>query len=218
MKKSQKIICSLVLVLFILITSFVFLRLSNNTRINNNGTHSSLKSSQVKPSKDTEQSNSNKEISNNKKSSESSLEDASSSETENSTIQSSSDSILSNDNGNTPNTDQITSGVKINSLVSGDISSIVGTWSNDLGESLTISENGQVTNNISGKVYALSSNNVDGNIYYGTIYNPNSTTDSAAFILIPAGEENPHIGGTTSVDRIVTGQDINADYHPFFKN
>lgn len=26
-----------------------------------------------------------------------------------------------------------------------------------------------VTNNISGKVYALSSNNVDGNIYYGTI-------------------------------------------------
>ncbi|WP_141347870.1 DUF6287 domain-containing protein [Streptococcus equinus] len=100
----------------------------------------------------------------------------------------------------------------------GDFSSLSGTWTNDLGESITLTQGGQVSLSQSQALYQITTNIVKDDVYFGTIYNPNSMTDSAAFIVVPKGVADPFLGEVGATDRLIVGQCGSASEHPFLKN
>ena len=224
MKQTKKLIAALILLLLITVLAFLILKTCNNRMIDKSGFYEQT-------SKTSQSSKSSKSSTTIKKSSSSSATDSnlanSSSKTsvkaatENGGQTSGNDTSVSQQSATTPaqstsEPDQIISD-SINKLANGDFSSIVGTWNNDLGESITVGSDGKVTNNTSGNIYSVSMNTVDSNVYFGSLSGTNQT-DSSSFLVIPAGTEDPHIGGTAQADRIVVGQDINGDYHPFYRN
>lgn len=113
---------------------------------------------------------------------------------------------------------QSTSTINIKALANNDFSSIAGSWSNDLGETITISNDGQVTSSIRDGSLKLGKGSLSDNTFVTSIYNPDSEVGGAAFMVIPGGIPNPHFGDVTPADRILIGQDINADAHPFTRN
>lgn len=76
----------------------------------------------------------------------------------------------------------------------GDFSRLSGTWTNDLGESITLTQDGQVSLSQSQALYQITTNIVKDDVYFGTIYNPDSMTDSSAFIVVPKGVADPFLG------------------------
>lgn len=100
----------------------------------------------------------------------------------------------------------------------GDFSSLSGTWTNDLGESITLTQDGQVSLSQSQALYQITTNIVKDDVYFGTIYNPDSMTDSAAFIVVPNGVADPFLGEVGTNDRLIIGQCGSASEHPFFKH
>jgi len=100
----------------------------------------------------------------------------------------------------------------------GDFSSLSGTWTNDLGESITLTQDGQVSLSQSQALYQITTNIVKDDVYFGTIYNPDSMTDSAAFIVVPNGVADPFLGEVGTNDRLIVGQCGSASEHPFFKH
>lgn len=100
----------------------------------------------------------------------------------------------------------------------GDFSSLSGTWTNDLGESITLTQDGQVSLSQSQALYQITTNIVKDDVYFGTIFNPDSMTDSAAFIVVPNGVADPFLGEVGTNDRLIVGQCGSASEHPFFKH
>lgn len=120
---------------------------------------------------------------------------------------------------NSQTTPQTTSStINAGNLANGDFSTIAGTWSNDLGESVTVDSNGKTSISSQSESYLITSNTLEGNVFFGTIYNPNSEYGSAAFIVIPAGTANPHSGEAVTTDTILIGQSGDADQHPYYRN
>lgn len=123
------------------------------------------------------------------------------------------------DSVSTPST-PTNSAINLQSLVDGDFSSIAGTWQNDLGYSLTITSDGSVSLSQNPTTYSIKYNQLANNTFFGTIFNPNSPTDGQALLVIPAGTQNPHYQtaeSVSNVDRLLLGQDENADMHPYYR-
>lgn len=218
MKKKTRIITYLISALVILAIAVVYLHPWNNKKVNKSGFYnSSLKLNRTSTSSKTKKIEDSKESNSTSKSS-GPLSSVGSSESMQEGTQSSDTDISAPQSSSVDTNQNVSTGVNVASLALGDVSTIVGTWSNNLGESLIVSEEGQITNNSTGKVYSLLSNGVDGNVFYGSIYNPNSATDSAAFIVIPDGTVNPYGAGTASSDSILVGQGDDAGKHPFYRN
>lgn len=120
-----------------------------------------------------------------------------------------------NSQSTTPTT---ASSISVENIANGDFSTIAGTWSNDLGESVTVDSNGQA--NVSGDSdpYSVVSGTIEGNVFFGGIFNPIYEVGGAAFIVIPAGTANPYSGEVVTVDTIVIGQSGDANQHPYYRN
>ena len=129
----------------------------------------------------------------------------------------SSSSVANANNGNSTSS-KTTSTVDINALASGNFSTISGTWSNDLGKSITINSNGQAAFAGEKREYGLTSEKIVANTFWGTIYPKDAQVGGAAFIVIPAGIADPITGNVSNTDRILIGQDENANAHPFYRN
>lgn len=100
------------------------------------------------------------------------------------------------------------------------ISSFAGTWANDLGQTVTVNADGSaIVTSAEGKSYnmALKFNHDTQGAGFYTIYTPGESIGSAAFIYIPAGITNPHIGTIDEQDTLVIGQDVSADEHPYYR-
>ena len=92
------------------------------------------------------------------------------------------------------------------------------TTSNDSGRSVTVSSNGQATFVDENREYALAANETSVGVFWGTIYPKDAQVGGAAFIVIPAGIADPITGNVSNTDRILIGQDENANAHPFYRN
>ncbi|SFR65999.1 hypothetical protein SAMN05216416_0650 [Streptococcus equinus] len=103
-------------------------------------------------------------------------------------------------------------------LAYGDFSSLAGTWSNDLGESVTLAQDGQASLSRTQSPYQVKTNIVKGNVCFGTIYDPNSLTESAAFIVVPKGIGDPFLGEVRTSDCLIIGQCASDSEHPYFKH
>lgn len=114
-------------------------------------------------------------------------------------------------------------------LLNGDFSTIAGTWQNDLGESIEINRSGTFRKtSMSGEIGtgSISMGSVEEQVLFGNIPNTGGV-GGAAFIVILAGIPNPHyhqveaedrnFNEVESVERILIGQDINADAHPYYR-
>lgn len=92
-------------------------------------------------------------------------------------------------------------------LDNGDISSIVGTWTNANGESVTINADGTIIKNSTGYTAQLKPQRVSDNIFYAGVF---SDTSSAALRAIS--------GGSNGSDYLVIGQDQTAEGFPYYRN
>lgn len=139
------------------------------------------------------------------------------SETETTPLQAETTSVasLATENQTAP---QANSSIDITALVNNDFSSIAGSWSNDLGETITIAADGQVTSTERTVPHKIVSGEAHDSIFSAGIGDPNQLVGGAAFIVIPAGIPNPHFGDTAQADRILIGQSEDADKHPFTRN
>lgn len=124
-------------------------------------------------------------------------------------------SAIQNDSSQNQTVD---SSIDVNALANQDYSSIAGTWSNDLGETITISADGHATGSDYPKTYDLGTGQVNNGNFFGSIHNPETDYGNAAFIVIPAGVANIHSGEVENSDRILIGQSAEADNHPFYRN
>ena len=127
-------------------------------------------------------------------------------------------SSATNADSNTSPAAEAKSTVDVNALASGDFSTISGTWSNDLGKSITINSNGQAAFAGEKREYGLTSEKIVANTFWGTIYPKDAQVGGAAFIVVPAGVADPVTGQVSNTDRILSGQDENANTHPFYRN
>ena len=89
----------------------------------------------------------------------------------------------------------------------GDISSLVGTWTNANGESVTINADGTIIKNSTGYTAQLKPQRVSDNIFYAGVF---SDTSSAALRAIS--------GGSNGSDYLVIGQDQTAEGVPYYRN
>ncbi len=109
-----------------------------------------------------------------------------------------------------PATTQV-SGIDINAVVMGDFSSVVGTWTNDKGDSVTFTAQGLQSDDME-----LSPNGVANGVANFTYAPKNSATGSAALVMIPAG--TAAVGGTVyDRDAIVIGQSTSAEESPYYR-
>ncbi len=115
-------------------------------------------------------------------------------------------------------TSQASTGIDVNVVAAGDFSAIAGAWTNDLGDSVTISSDGSVTATSLSGTYQISSNGVSGDAFFGTVYDPNDAVGSANITVIPANSANPRTGGINGQNTITMGQDASADEHPYYRN
>ena len=99
------------------------------------------------------------------------------------------------------------SSLDFGSLDNGDISSLVGTWTNANGESVTINADGTIIKNSTGYTAQLKPQRVSDNIFYAGVF---SDTSSAALRAIS--------GGSNGSDYLVIGQDQTAEGVPYYRN
>ena len=99
------------------------------------------------------------------------------------------------------------SSLNFGALDNGDISSIVGTWTNANGESVTINSDGTIIKNSTGYTAQLKPQGVSDNIFYAGVF---SDTSSAALRAIS--------GGSNGSDYLVIGQDQTAEGVPYYRN
>ena len=99
------------------------------------------------------------------------------------------------------------SSLNFGALDNGDISSIVGTWTNANGESVTINADGTIIKNSTGYTAQLKPQRVSDNIFYAGVF---SDTSSAALRAIS--------GGSNGSDYLVIGQDQTAEGVPYYRN
>ena len=99
------------------------------------------------------------------------------------------------------------SSLNFGALDNGDISSIVGTWTNANGESVTINADGTIIKNSTGYTAQLKPQRVSDNIFYAGVF---SDTSSAALRAIS--------GGSNGSDYLVIGQDQTAEGFPYYRN
>ena len=105
------------------------------------------------------------------------------------------------------NTNNSQSSLDFGALDNGDISSIVGTWTNANGESVTINADGTIIKNSTGYTAQLKPQRVSDNIFYAGVF---SDTSSAALRAIS--------GGSNGSDYLVIGQDQTAEGFPYYRN
>ena len=105
------------------------------------------------------------------------------------------------------NTNNSQSSLDFGALDNGDISSLVGTWTNANGESVTINADGTIIKNSTGYTAQLKPQRVSDNIFYAGVF---SDTSSAALRAIS--------GGSNSSDYLVIGQDQTAEGFPYYRN
>ena len=105
------------------------------------------------------------------------------------------------------NTNNSQSSLDFGALDNGDISSLVGTWTNANGESVTINADGTIIKNSTGYTAQLKPQRVSDNIFYAGVF---SDTDSAALRAIS--------GGSNGSDYLVIGQDQTAEGVPYYRN
>lgn len=118
------------------------------------------------------------------------------------------------------NTAETITAVEMESLVNGDYSSLVGTWENAKGESITISSEGKVISSRNTSItYSLAQGRLQDGKFHTAIYNPDSEYGSAVFIVHPAGLPTPELGTTFDQDIIAIGHGIDSYYaeNAFFK-
>ncbi len=104
------------------------------------------------------------------------------------------------------NTNNSQSSLDFGALDNGDISSLVGTWTNANGESVTINADGTIKNS-TGYTAQLKPQRVSDNIFYAGVF---SDTSSAALRAIS--------GGSNGSDYLVIGQDQTAEGFPYYRN
>ena len=119
-------------------------------------------------------------------------------------------SSATNADSNTSPAAEAKSTVDVNALASGDFSTISGTWSNDLGKSITINSNGQAAFAGEKREYGLTSEKIVANTFWGTIYPKDAQVGGAAFIVVPAGVADPVTGQVSNTDRILSGQEYTS--------
>ena len=102
------------------------------------------------------------------------------------------------------NTNNGQSSLDFGALDNGDISSLVGTWTNANGESVTINADGTIIKNSTGYTAQLKPQRVSDNIFYAGVF---SDTSSAALRAIS--------GGSNGSDYLVIGQDQTAEGSPY---
>ena len=105
------------------------------------------------------------------------------------------------------NTNNGQSSLDFGALDNGDISSLVGTWTNANGESVTINADGTIIKNSTGYTAQLKPQRVSDNIFYAGVF---SDTSSAALRAIS--------GGSNGSDYLVIGQDQTAEGFPYYRN
>ena len=105
------------------------------------------------------------------------------------------------------NTNNSQSSLDFGALDNGDISSLVGTWTNANGESVTINSDGTIIKNSTGYTAQLKPQRVSDNIFYAGVF---SDTSSAALRAIS--------GGSNGSDYLVIGQDQTAEGVPYYRN
>ena len=105
------------------------------------------------------------------------------------------------------NTNNSQSSLDFGALGNGDISSLVGTWTNANGESVTINADGTIIKNSTGYTAQLKPQRVSDNIFYAGVF---SDTSSAALRAIS--------GGSNGSDYLVIGQDQTAEGVPYYRN
>ena len=105
------------------------------------------------------------------------------------------------------NTNNSQSSLDFGALDNGDISSLVGTWTNANGESVTINADGTIIKNSTGYTAQLKPQRVSDNIFYAGVF---SDTSSAALRAIS--------GGSNGSDYLVIGQDETAEGFPYYRN
>ena len=105
------------------------------------------------------------------------------------------------------NTNNSQSSLDFGALDNGDISSLVGTWTNANGESVTINADGTIIKNSTGYTAQLKPQRVSDNIFYAGVF---SDTSSAALRAIS--------GGSNGSDYLVIGQDQTAEGFPYYRN
>ena len=105
------------------------------------------------------------------------------------------------------NTNNSQSSLDFGALDNGDISSLVGTWTNANGESVTINSDGTIIKNSTGYTAQLKPQRVSDNIFYAGVF---SDTSSAALRAVS--------GGSNGSDYLVIGQDQTAEGVPYYRN
>ena len=105
------------------------------------------------------------------------------------------------------NTNNSQSSLDFGALDNGDISSLVGTWTNANGESVTINADGTIIKNSTGYTAQLKPQRVSDNIFYAGVF---SDTSSAALRAVS--------GGSNGSDYLVIGQDQTAEGVPYYRN
>ncbi|MBM7636681.1 hypothetical protein [Streptococcus saliviloxodontae] len=93
---------------------------------------------------------------------------------------------------------------------------LVGTWTNDLGQSLTVSADGSVVDSYSGATAQVTVKSVSQS---GVI--EGGVSSGYGIYAIPANVTDPVYSSVDSRDRIIAGQGVQAsvaDAHPYYRN
>ncbi|WP_369350979.1 DUF6287 domain-containing protein [Streptococcus hillyeri] len=203
MKNSQKATA------IVLLTSLFLLGACGKKESKSTNNQSTVQSSKVTPKKSEKSSSTTKNTS---KASDSSTETTLASNSSNAETQ------ATTSQAQTVQPAHTSSSIDINALLNEDLTTIAGTWSNDLGEIITINQDGQVTSTQKTTTLQISQGRVHDNCFFAGIGDPNQLVGGAVFIVIPANVPNPHFGDVTDTDRILIGQSADADDHPFTRN
>lgn len=136
-------------------------------------------------------------------------------ETETTTDQTATSSTETTTTSETP---QQASLLDLTALSNGDFSSLVGTWSNAQGQ-FTVDAQGNVTAQFAGVTtegYSIKVSSLENNILFaGLVHQDGHSLGS--FHIIPAGVPTPSLGIVYQEDSISSGQSVNAEETPFFK-
>lgn len=109
------------------------------------------------------------------------------------------------------------SSINVGNLSNNDFSTVSGTWKDDLGNSVTVDANGQLSLTYTGDNQSPTTidaqisflQTIDG-VYFGNF-------SGSPIIVIPAGVANPHDSSVSNSDRILIGQTADADMHPYYR-
>ncbi|WP_161980114.1 DUF6287 domain-containing protein [Streptococcus sp. S784/96/1] len=173
MKKTIKIVSVICSILVIVFVAFVFLKPSCKEKTSKNGFYDGKSKTSQMPKKDEKSDNDTLSTSITE------ISESSGAELNSSVTEQIVTSVEQNSSG--PSISGVINEVALASLVSGDYSTISGTWINAKAERIRIDDSGTVTYS-DGEVYSLASGRLENNCYYTTIYNSKSEYDNASFI------------------------------------